>query len=204
MLDAILKRAYLEGLTTQELINIADRFDIDIPPDLAWNFIIEALLDIEMEDDVQPLLDIPLSGAVPLPERYNITFINVLIRDPMWVFAFWEIKRQDRESIENSPDFDGYFLKVLPLDDPKGSWTVNIEPNDTAWYMSIPVPNSSFCVTLCALFGDKENVLAASREFAMPKLFEPQKERLYAEKNPLLHLSGVEYFSVIRDRERPV
>ncbi|MDR0785664.1 MAG: DUF4912 domain-containing protein [Treponema sp.] len=204
MPDAILKRAYLEGLTTQELINIADHFDIDIPSDLDWNFIIEALLDIELEDDVQPLLDIPLSGAVPLPEHYNITFINVLIRDPMWVFAFWEIKRQDKERIENSPDFDGYFLKVLPLSDPKGAWIVNIEPDDTAWYVSIPVPNGVFRVTLCALFGDKEEVLAASREFAMPKLFEPQKTRLYAEKNPLLRLSGVEDFPIIRGRERTV
>ncbi|MDR1127092.1 MAG: DUF4912 domain-containing protein [Treponema sp.] len=204
MLDAILKRAYLEGLTTQELINIADHFDIDIPPNLAWNFIIEVLLDIELDYDVQPLLDIPLSGAVPLPECYNITFINVLVRDPMWVFAFWEIKRQDKEYIESSPDFDGYFLKVLPLNDPKGAWTVNIEPDDTAWYVSIPVPGGVFSLTLCALFGDKEAILAVSREFTMPKLFEPQKARLYAEKNPLLRLSGVEDFPIVRDMEKVV
>jgi hypothetical protein len=202
MLDAILKRAYLEGLTTQELINIADHFDIDIPPNLAWNFIIEVLLDIELEYDVQPLLDIPLSGAVPLPECYNITSINVLIRDPMWVFAFWEIKQQDKEYIESSPDFDGYFLKVLPLGDPKRAWTVNIEPEDMAWYVSIPVPDGAFSLTLCALFGDKEDVLAVSREFVMPKLFEPQEARLYAEKNPLLRLSGVEDFSIVRDMEK--
>ncbi|MDR0412085.1 MAG: DUF4912 domain-containing protein [Treponema sp.] len=202
MLGSILKRAYLEGLTTQELINVADRFDIDIPSDLDWNFIIEALLDIELEDDNQPLLNIPFSGAVPLPEYYNITFINVLVRDPMWIFAFWEIKRQDKERIENSSDFDGYFLKVLPLSDPKGAWIVNIEQDDTAWYVSIPIPNGVFKVTLCALFGDKEDVLAMSCEFAMPKLFEPQKARLIAEENPLLRLSNVESFSIIRDRER--
>ncbi|MDR0644113.1 MAG: DUF4912 domain-containing protein [Treponema sp.] len=202
MLDAILKRAYLEGLTTQELINIADHFDIDIPPDLDWNFIIEALLDIKLEDDVQPLLDIPLSGAVPLPERYNISFINVLIRDPMWVFTFWEIKLQDKERIENSSDFDGYFLKVLPLDDPKSAWIVSVESDDTAWYVSIPVPGGVFNVMLCALFGDREDILAISREFAMPKLFEPRKARLFAEENPLLRLSGIEDFPIIRGRER--
>ncbi|MDR1466386.1 MAG: DUF4912 domain-containing protein [Treponema sp.] len=202
MLDAILKRAYLEGLTTQELINIADRFEIDIPPDLAWNFIIEALLDIEQESDVQPLLDIPLSGAVPLPECYNITFINVLIRDPMWVFAFWEIKQQDKERIENYPDFDGYFLKITPLGDPKGAWTVNIGTDDMAWYVSIPTPDATFSITLCALFGNKEDVLAVSREFTMPKLFEPQKIQLYTEGNPLLYLSDMENFPIIRGRER--
>jgi hypothetical protein len=205
MNDPVLSRACLEGLTTQELVAIADRFDIDIPPDLDWNFIIEALLDVEteLEEEKTSMIETTISGAVSLPEHYNITFNDILIRDPMWVFVFWEVKTQEKESYENSPDFSGYHLRILSADSrQEEAFTINVKATDTAWYVGIPVSNGCFRVELCVIDEEKEVVLAVSPAFTMPKLFEPQMIKNNTYRNPLLRLSGIDDFRVLHKMER--
>jgi hypothetical protein len=184
-------RAHLESLTTSDLIRMADNLGIDIPPDLDRIFIIEELLEITSfnEDASAPPDTSDIAGAsdtflssesagvspdadmansrliesVPLPRQYNITFIEVMIRDPLWAFVFWEIKAQDREQFEKAQDFEGYYLKVSPRitsaitstitssdkplprpEDParqgpdaKGAFTVPVKPDDSAWYLGL-------------------------------------------------------------------
>lgn len=194
-----LSKTYLESLTTEEAIALADYFDIDIPPDLGWNFIVEALLEsADAEQRNEPLAEKPITKAAPLPDRYNISFVDVLIRDPMWVFVFWEIKTQERDAYENDPCFEGYYLKVCPLNDVKKSFIVHIKPADNAWYVGIPSAESRYKIELCAKLGGKEHSLALSHIFTIPKLFDPKKIK----SNPLLELSGLDDFSILRNRER--
>jgi hypothetical protein len=194
-----LSRNYLENLTTDEALALADRFEIEIPDDPAWNFVVEALLEIACaEQSEETLTDAPLEKAAPLPDRYNISFVDVLIRDPMWVFVFWEIKTQDRDAYENDPDFDGYYLKVCPQEDAKKSFTVSVKPVDNAWYVGIPVSEGKYTVELCALLDGKETALTASRVFSIPKLFDRKK----FERSPLLELSGLDDLPILRNRER--
>jgi hypothetical protein len=190
----------------QELVSIADRYDIEIPRDLDWNFIIEALLEADSEEKADnSLMETAIPGAVPLPEHYNITFIDVLIRDPMWVFAFWEIKEQDKKAHEGSEGFCGYFLRVVPLDKAMQSeepFTITVGEEDKAWYVGIPVSGGCYKVELCAQQAENAVILAASREFRPPKLFRFQDLRHLAGENPLLGLSGAEDFQVLRNMER--
>ena len=198
----------LEGLTIQELVAIADRYDIDIPPDLDWNFVIEALLESNLESDAEEkggnsFVETAIPGAVPLPAHYNITFIDVLAREPMWVFAFWEIKKQDKETCEGLPGFGGYFLRVVPVGAEDGEpFTITVGEGDSAWYVGIPVSGCRYKVELCAQQAGGAAVLAASREFRPPKLLKLQDLRRLAGENPLLGLSGAGDFRVLRNRER--
>ena len=182
-------RAYFESITTNELIRIADNLGIDIPPDLDRKFIIEELLEItspdEPAEDTASAADTPDASAgdsakvtatavvppegemadsglvesVPLPKHYNITFIEVMIRDPLWAFVFWEIKTQDKEHFEKATDFEGYYLKVSPWvkttaasmlsstgrpaapggdeNETEGVFTVPVTPTDSAWYLGL-------------------------------------------------------------------
>jgi hypothetical protein len=219
--DSGLNRAYLESLTTHELIRIADRFGIDIPPDLERIFIIEELADIAAEDEPdsspegEPLEEADFSESVPLPKQYNITFIEVIPRDPLWVFTFWEIKSHDKEFYEKASDFIGYHLKVSsrdPLDKagPDSSFTIPVGNSDTAWYLGFPPTGGRYRVELCAVREDEEIVLAVSHPFKMPKLQNPPKtvegpgtpeeQELY--KNPLSCLSGVKDLPVLRNGDR--
>jgi hypothetical protein len=248
-------RDYLESLTTRELMRMADREGIDIPPDLERVFIIQELLENDRPEDAAPE---PAGGAffqtagtrsrqnpVPLPRQYNITYLETLPRDPLWVFAFWEIKRSDKEVFENLGNFEGYCLKVSSLGFPEGkgegprrspkpngarrqvpgrkapaernvppdtAFTVPVGTEDTAWYLGFPPLGGEFKVELCVTLGDSREArreeasvrfktLAVSRPFFTPRLFNPS-ENEETLKNPLIRLSGADYLSAPRSRDR--
>lgn len=157
----------------------------------------------------------------PLPKRYNLTFVEVMIRDPLWAFVFWEIKLQEREQFEKFPGFEGYYLKVSPLGLPSGGaeaggiFTVQVEPGDFARYVGLspivgqekPQQKSQvqYRVELCAGLNEAQTVLAVSNSFRLPELHElPAKgeSRSFAEENPLVHLSGYGDIRVLRTSER--
>jgi hypothetical protein len=189
-------RPYLESLTTRELIRMADREGIDIPPDLERVFIIQELLESENPESSPEILGKHILNPVPLPKQYNITFLEIMIRDPHWVFAFWEIKSHDKQRLEESPDFDSYSLRLHSLDSDT-SFTVRVGNDDTAWYLSFPPQGGSFKVELLAI-QKKETILAVSKPFTMLKLLDtPENEACL--KNPLVRLSGAERFSVLRN-----
>ncbi|MDR2193446.1 MAG: DUF4912 domain-containing protein [Treponema sp.] len=228
-----LSRTYLESLTTEELIVLADRFDIEIPPDLAWNFIVEALLEIkpvrrmDASDDrarmgrgaqQEKAKDDTADYAVPLPEQYNISFIHVLIRDPLWVFVFWEISSRAKELFEYKnefkpkSDYNRYYLKISPMEDSQKAFIIRIRPTDASWYVGIPEAGRSYKAEVCLLANKKEIVIASSDVFTMPVLFEPVKRYTGGQIgafgsydndfNPLQALSGVNDFTILRKRER--
>ena len=116
-----LTRAYLESLATGDLIKMADNLGLDIPDNPDRAIVIEELLDNSSKDGQlasreQEITDLVLTEAVPLSKQYNISFIEVMIRDPLWAFVFWEIKVSDEEQFEKANDFNGYYLKISPLD----------------------------------------------------------------------------------------
>jgi hypothetical protein len=219
---SLIERTYLERLTNYELIHLADTLGIEIPPDLERLFIIAEILDIAAEqaegggtrNKEEVLAETAIPDPVPLPKQYNITFIDVLIRDPLWVFTFWEVKSADKELHENALDFGGYHLKVIPLGLSGGAskkkeayFTIPVGNGDIAWYIGFPPEGGCFTVELCALRGNDELALAVSRPFTLPILYNPPGRRQsentgdrYA--NPLLRLSGAENLYVIRNGDR--
>jgi hypothetical protein len=210
-------RPYLESLTTGELAVLADSSGIDIPPDLERTFIIEALLDIDYDDDPSPdealpLEEVDFTETVSLPKHYNITFIEVLLRDPLWAFTFWEIKSRDREIFEKEDDFEGYLLKVFPagssdgkVEKPgaEGLFTVSVGPEDSAWYLGFPPEGGCFKVVLCVQRGGETEILAVSRSFRLPKLLpSPAAVNTESHHNPLIRLSGWDDFHILRNTDR--
>ncbi|GHV81827.1 hypothetical protein AGMMS49991_03850 [Spirochaetia bacterium] len=232
MNEVRLTRTFLEGLTTTELTALADSRGIDIPPGLERIFIIAELLEaasdfyspleedsLPNDDSALPLAEADFLESVPLPRQYNITYIDVFIRDPLWVFAFWEIKGVDKEMHESAPDFGGYYLKVSPAEgegkSPAAgySFTVPVGTTDTAWYLgfshsdnaesgSCPGPCGSALlrVELGVLRGEETVSLAVSRSFRLPSLFPAAGE--YDGRNPLALLSGLDELPVLRNADR--
>jgi hypothetical protein len=227
-----LERSYLESLTTHELVKLADSHGIDIPPGLERSFIIEELLELDYEGkagaagkEPSPLTEGRGRGSAPLPKQYNITFIEVLIRDPLWVFAFWEINTHDKALHEKASNFGGYCLKVCPVEGlgQQGAFTVSVGIGDSAWYLGFSPSGGSFRVDLCARRGGRAQVLAASRPFTLPRLFNAagnayasggaaaqtaaqiaaqEVAGIGAFRNPLIFLSGLEDFRILRNMDR--
>jgi hypothetical protein len=201
-------RACLERLTTRELARMADREGIDIPPDLDRIFIIQELLEQELmkdgEDPPFPEMEAPPPGKmpVPLPRHYNITWLEILPRDPLWAFAFWEIKAQDRERFEAAAEFNGYCLRAS-LTGAGAAFTVPVGGDDNAWYLGFPPRRGEYTVELCVSFrgetrGLEEPVyktLAASAPFTLPRGAAGQTGWEEIPDNPLIRLSGAACFS---------
>jgi hypothetical protein len=210
----------LESLTTAELIKLADKAGIDVPPGLERILIIGELLDTldDGREDEEKMNALPLearrlpASTAPLPRQYNITYVNVLVRDPLWAFAFWEINVHDKENYEKNPDFGGYCLRVEPDPGPGGalpeaagdsSFTVQVGPEDSAWYLGFSPSGGTFRVELCAIRREEPVILAVSGPFTLPNLHEPLGNRYStASHNPLLRLSGIDEFQILHNTSR--
>jgi len=224
-----LTRVYLESLATGDLLAIADKLRIDIPDNPDRIFIIEELLDFSSREEGSPFIskepelnDLILTESVPLPKQYNITFIDVMIRDPLWAFVFWEIKASEKEEFEKDENFDGYYLKISRLDEKNsgsgndGLFIVPVKSEDTAWYLSLSPAfeadsswsdNSQFKVEFCASVGGIETALAVSKAVKLPYLPElpsiaGKHDASSAWGNELICLSGYTDFHVLRRNER--
>lgn len=218
-------RVWLESLSNGELIKLADDLGLDIPYGLERNFIIEELLlesaglcERQTKDDLQETPS--YIEPVHLPKQYNITFIEVIIRDPLWAYVFWEIKNHDRETHEHSSDFGGYCLRVIPLNKDnenetnetlkEKSFMVSITADDSARYIGFaehsPKVTGRYVIMLAAIRGDSEIQLALSPPFILPRLIEDgnffDNEGCGSiEKNPLVSLSGVQEFITVKNSD---
>ena len=227
-----ISQSYLESLTTRELIILADTHGIDIPPDLDRLFIIEELQEltafqlhmnldvaVDLNEESSEQAQSKTLESVILPKQYNITFLETLVRDPLWVYVYWEVKGADRDIFEKALDFNGYFLKVVS--DQVEVFTVTVEPEDNARYLGFPPPEEnteekdeaegflyrigqrSFRIELYAKKGKEDHFLASSEVFTLPAL-PPRSEKKVLEKYPLIKMSSIEDFNIIRNSDRDV
>jgi len=211
-------RSWLESLSTDELIKLSDTYGIDIPPELERIFIIEELLEASNIDNREMTEDIEVNPSnhesALLPKQYNISFIEVIIRDPLWVYAFWEVKGHDRETHETAKDFNGYCLRVIPLNEedkkPKlneNSFTVLVNADDNARYLGFAEQSDAACgcyvIKLNVLRGDNEIQIASSVPFNLPRLCENEYiAEISGNGNTLVRLSGVQDLSITKNTDR--
>lgn len=211
-----ISRTWLESLSNDELIKLADNFGIDIPYGLERIFIIEELLEYsdasagEKKDDLN--IDPSFPETAALPKQYNISYIEIIIRDPVWVFAFWEIKSHDRELHEHSGDFKGYCLRIIPLNNGEtyqesgeNSFTIPVDINDSERYFGFAEHSSKsqnrYTIKLVALRGEQELHIASSEPFCLPRLIENEDINSMKE-NTLVNLSGVQELTITKSIDR--
>jgi hypothetical protein len=197
-------KAYLAGLTTRELARMADQSGIDLTPGLDRLFIINELLENTFEE---PPEEKPLDGksnlknlTAVLPKQYQITYMEVLPRDPLWVYVCWELKSQDRARYETDPHFEGYALRAM--EERNGafveSFTVPVGTEDNSWYLGFS-ENGTFRIGLWLAGLNICPVM--SRIFTLPRFINsPGNEEIL--DRPLNRLSGAADFNVLKDRRR--
>jgi hypothetical protein len=172
---------------------------------------------VDFQSTKDDIVDNPSSPtAVPLPKQYNISYVEVLIRDPLWAFVFWEIKGHDREVHENAQDFNGYCLHVIPVNERESeqqlkekSFTVQVTAQDSARYIGFAAPemehsvkeSSRYIIKLNVIRGDSEINITASHVFDLPRLYE-KEDLVELSDNALLRLSGVQDLSITKKTDR--
>ena len=209
-----LTRAYLETLSNGDLVSLADRYGLDMPSELNRRFVVEELLEASADVDSAEVEDGALrdedgeEAPEGIPETYNESFVNVLLRDPVWAYVFWEIKTQDRQAREHEADFEGYFLRVSG---PRGakaggvesSFVVPVGKLDDAWYLCLPGETGWYRIDLCAVMGKSEDLLASSPPFRVPRgRIAVSETDLSVTAAEMLALSGISELRVLQAVDR--
>lgn len=201
----VINRAYLETLSFTDLISLADKYGIDVPDNLNRSFLIGDLLDMSEEMKKPSDSDMVISSdsaAVPagnkLPETYNTTDIEAVLRNPAWAFVYWNISESELHNLKKSGS-SSLSLRVCSLahrDDvkPEDSYDVQITPADREQYLLLPAGKQFVRIELICTSKGAGRILAVSGVVEIPRCsrlladMKPGKENRIT---PVLELSGV-------------
>jgi len=186
----------LQGLSFASLLDIATKEGIlvqeIIDKDTLVDVISEAMEEdrTEREESNNPAMRIkekkyavtrdeeieaPDTEEFELPEHYNETLIVALLRDPLWAFAYWDLKDSDLDAIGGPSESVELFLRVCEVSEAEkpGSGVVDyfdipVKPTDSSWYINLPTPGKSYVIELHARNDEEEQFLCRSNAIHSP------------------------------------
>lgn len=196
----LLSRTYLESLSTADLISLADEYGIDIPENLNRRFIIGELLEA-VEDFGEKKETLQESDVVPegndFPSSYNETCITAVIRNPAWVYVYWDISTFDVETLQQNPAFESLMLRLCFFErgndeKPVEFFDISVNIKDREQYILLPTTAYSLRVDLMTeLKNQQPEMLTYSKTINLPQnLPEITTETLEQDISPIMELSG--------------
>ncbi|MFW6338239.1 MAG: DUF4912 domain-containing protein [Alkalispirochaetaceae bacterium] len=227
-------RQHLAELSLEGLMRVASRHEVDVEPDVDRDELIEALIDVieeaqeererlnnypvkvqrvkyELTRDDEVPQDFGLFGDVDLPERYNDTRIVLMLRDPAWAFAYWDIRTSKRREYQNASQFDGIFLRVIELEDDseqefriRDAFEIPVKLEDTSWYIHLPSQDTIYRIQLIAKNAHRRELLAVSNSVSVPRGSFAVAECVDQRCRKILTFSGLKHLDVaFFDRQIP-
>ncbi len=111
-----------------------------------------------------------------IPERYNETQIVLLLRDPQWAFAYWDVNDLEAESLRNEMFFEGFFLRVYEQsinesvpENGDQYFDIPISENDGSRYINFLHGGKQYSVNLFVMVHNKEKLLCKSNIVHSPR-----------------------------------
>ncbi|WP_018525927.1 DUF4912 domain-containing protein [Alkalispirochaeta alkalica] len=219
-------RRRLEELSLQALFALAEQNGLDLGPDTDRGSVIEELEDLIAEnqedreqnnsvtvriqqkkftlinDDDTPLTGEQLDGF-ELPDDYEINKITLMLRDPRWAFAYWDLSSAKKREYSESSRFDGISLRVIEVEREKqeivirDSFEIPVQLSDSSWYIHIPRQKTSYRIQLIGLIQHRRELLAVSNRIYVPAAHLPvTPEAMTPRQMALFELCGMEYLEV--------
>ncbi len=212
-------KARLRSLSYEELSKIAEQGQINIIQDMdkesLVSVIFEALEDERLDREETNNLTIQIEakkytvsqdeelfldfgGDAVLPSRYEETRLVLMLRDPSWVYCYWDIEDRILGELSQNTEYSGLILRVLELAD--SDWRkdsivdwfdIPIQFGDLSRYINLPSEDSFYGVEIHAQLGEKEalvarsNIVESSRDYMAPSRGEDNNKR-----DKLIELSG--------------
>jgi hypothetical protein len=185
MSNRILSRNYLESMVSADLVALADEYGIDVPENLNRRFIIAELLETAAEMDEENESDMVLveSAELPqaeLPKSYNETAVTAILRNPVWLYIYWDISDNDLDFIGSTQGCRPA-LNIVIFDtgeqarDPQrlspssDSFVMPIAIDDREQYVLVPAGKAAARVELVLdMRNGKRQVLAVSSIIPLP------------------------------------
>lgn len=197
----LVSRTYLESLSTADLISLADEYGIDIPENLNRRFIIGELLEAVEDAGEEKKETLQESDVLPegseLPTSYNETCITAVIRNPAWVYVYWDISSFDIEKLQQNHSFSSLSLKLsffsrTDTEKPSDVFDISVSLKDREQFILLPTTNYSLRVDLVSEFKNQlPQVLAYSKTINLPQnLPQINTKTLEQDISPIMELSG--------------
>ena len=201
-----LSRNTLETLTSSQLIDLADEYGIDIPDNLNRQFIIEELIEVAKEIDensnyketIKVSDDAVNTIATELPESYNETKIDVMLRNPVSLFVYWdfsEVQLKQLKLNKISIYLQISFFDSMEAEKPEDTFEIQINIEDREQYILIPGGKKFVRVDLMQnTTSSMDAVLAVSSRLSIPQGSEEFMNFHPGENlkiKPILELSGI-------------
>lgn len=202
-LDVLEKLAHEEGIKT----------DSEMEKDDLIELIVEALEEDRVEQELvnnasmklkerkyKILEDQELRSQIdedyPLVDEYNENRIVVLLRDPSWAYAYWDVKKSEQDNLVDSRPEGRLFLRVYEMTDgsPLNSnladfFDIPLELSDRSWYINLPQTGVRYCIDLIALYRSGEKTLARSNV-----VYSPDTSVEYRPEDALFFDSNIDAF----------
>lgn len=198
-----INRAYLETLSFSDLSNMADEYGIDVPENLDRRFLISELLDIveeneSFEDEMIIASENNSDEEKVLPKNYNETQISGVLRNPAWLFVFWNISENDQQLIKSLPGCS-LKIRICSLETEKDivpveAFEIQISNDVQEQYVLLPTGQQYIKVELVYVTASAGKVLAFSPVISIPQggtlvnEIQPGMETEYSE---IIQLAGL-------------
>lgn len=198
-----IKKLRLQSLATSDLIDLANSLELFIPPNFSRSYLIKEILnlDTELEDIPYNILKtLPLDEDIEdLPTSYGMTEIRLLLRDPMWLFTFWDINANTLEELTKEDPNVSIFLRVMSFrsedDDTYYAFEdINISKDERSLYIHTSINEEVTQVALMFKTKQKTEIMAKSNFIYMPR--KNIKNNLCIDSssmNEIMELSGLKY-----------
>lgn len=202
MSKEIINRSYLETLSFADLSKMADDFGIDVPDDLDRRFLIAEILEIvsesEKTDEDMKISSEATENDGSLPKNYNETQISCILRNPAWIFVFWNISEADALMLKGLSFYD-LKIRVCSLKTPDDTIPLEafeIQAANEEQEQSILLPSGIKYVKVELVYttSNTGKVLAMSPVIAIPQgseLVNDYKKGLDQHFDEIIKLSGI-------------
>jgi hypothetical protein len=109
-----------------------------------------------------------------IPQRYNETRVVLLVRDPHWAYAYWDIEDSKARSVRKASRFESLLLRVraegdILFDNANPYFDIPVQFTDSSWYIYLPHPNCTYTLELGYVAGGRYYLLCRSRPIRTPR-----------------------------------
>ncbi len=180
-------RERLRTMPLEELAALARSAGLEPPENLAAEELIELVLEgyremrEEREEGNNPSVrveeakfevgedEVPAPVEGPhLPQRYNETRAVLMVRDPHWAYAYWDVEDAQAARARKDAGFEQLVLRVQDLQ-PASSFDIPIQWSDCSWYIYLPSQDADYQLELGYLASGKFRLLARSNQVRTPR-----------------------------------
>ncbi len=189
-------RNRLEQLSREALERVAVKNDIEAAHEMDRQALVDAIMELieesRRERESQNNNPVKIGGtkfllleedmieeedALPddyeLPDTYNDTRVVLMLRDPGWAFAYWDLAADLRQSLARSSSFEYLLLRVCEggANCDKGSsktYDIPVSLEDGRWYLNLPSQATQYRIELRAVDATTDSLLAVSNTIDVP------------------------------------